>query len=116
MRLSDLYLMYAEALNEVDYASNSTEILRYVNMVRERAGQPKLENKPGFQANQAYVRECIRKERIVELCYEDQIYFDYKRWKVGDKVLTSKYSGTEVKVDGEECTIVRQADILAIVE
>ena len=34
----------------------------------------------------------------------------------GDKVLTSKYSGTEVKVDGEECTIVRQSDILAIVE
>ena len=36
--------------------------------------------------------------------------------KVGDKVLTSKYSGTEVKVDGEECTIVRQSDILVIVE
>ena len=36
--------------------------------------------------------------------------------KPGDKVLTSKYSGTEVKVDGEECTIVRQSDILAIVE
>ena len=36
--------------------------------------------------------------------------------KVGDKVLTSKYSGTDVKADGEECTIVRQSDILAIVE
>ena len=36
--------------------------------------------------------------------------------KKGDKVITSKYSGTEVKVDGEECTIVRQSDILAIVE
>ena len=36
--------------------------------------------------------------------------------KVGDKVLTSKYSGTEVKVDGEEYNIVRQNDILAIVE
>ncbi|MDD6319317.1 MAG: co-chaperone GroES [Oscillospiraceae bacterium] len=36
--------------------------------------------------------------------------------KVGDKVLTSQYSGTQVKVDGEECTIVRQSDILAIVE
>ncbi len=34
----------------------------------------------------------------------------------GDKVLTSKYSGTEVKIDGEEYTIVRQSDILAIVE
>ena len=36
--------------------------------------------------------------------------------KVGDKVCTSKYSGTDVKVDGEECTIVRKSDILAIVE
>ncbi|MDY2848619.1 MAG: co-chaperone GroES [Oscillospiraceae bacterium] len=36
--------------------------------------------------------------------------------KVGQKVLTSKYSGTEVKIDGEEYTIVRQSDILAIVE
>ncbi|MDE5754888.1 MAG: co-chaperone GroES [Oscillospiraceae bacterium] len=35
---------------------------------------------------------------------------------VGDKVLTSKYSGTEVKVDGVEYTILRQDDILAIVE
>ena len=36
--------------------------------------------------------------------------------KVGDKVITGKYSGTEVKLDGEEYTIVRQNDILAIVE
>ncbi len=36
--------------------------------------------------------------------------------KVGDKVLTSKYAGTEVKVDGTEYTILRQEDILAIVE
>ena len=36
--------------------------------------------------------------------------------KVGDKVITSKYSGTQVKLDGEEVTIVRQGDILAIVE
>ena len=34
--------------------------------------------------------------------------------KKGDKVITSKYSGTEVKVDGEEYTIVRQGDILAL--
>ena len=36
--------------------------------------------------------------------------------KPGDKVITSKYSGTQVKIDGEELTIVRQGDILAIVE
>ena len=36
--------------------------------------------------------------------------------KVGDRVLTGKYSGTEVKLDGVEYRIVRQDDILAIVE
>ncbi len=36
--------------------------------------------------------------------------------KVGDKVITAKYAGTEVKFDGEEYSIVRQSDILAIVE
>ena len=36
--------------------------------------------------------------------------------KVGDKVLTSKYAGTEVKVDGVEYIIIRQEDILAVVE
>lgn len=36
--------------------------------------------------------------------------------KVGDKIIASKYAGTAVKVDGEEYTIVRQSDILAIVE
>ncbi|HOD02466.1 MAG TPA: co-chaperone GroES, partial [Clostridiales bacterium] len=36
--------------------------------------------------------------------------------KKGDKVLLSKYSGTEVKLDSEEFIVVRQGDILAIVE
>ncbi len=36
--------------------------------------------------------------------------------KVGDRVITSKYSGTEVKCDGVEYNIVRLGDILAIVE
>ena len=36
--------------------------------------------------------------------------------KVGDKVITSKYSGTEVKCDGQTYNIVRIGDILAIVE
>ena len=36
--------------------------------------------------------------------------------KVGDKVIAGKYAGTEVKIDNEEYTIVRQSDVLAIVE
>ena len=36
--------------------------------------------------------------------------------KVGDRVIASKYSGTEVKFDDQEYTILRQSDILAVVE
>ncbi len=36
--------------------------------------------------------------------------------RVGDRVITSKYSGTEIKLDGNEYIIVKQSDILAIVE
>ncbi len=36
--------------------------------------------------------------------------------KVGDKVLYSKYAGSDFKIDGEELTVLRQSDVLAIVE
>ena len=36
--------------------------------------------------------------------------------KAGDKVVAAKYSGTDVKIDGEEYTVVRLSDILAVVE
>jgi chaperonin GroES len=36
--------------------------------------------------------------------------------KVGDKVLFGKYSGTEVKVDGEELLIMREEDLMAVIE
>ncbi len=36
--------------------------------------------------------------------------------KVGDRVIAAKYSGTEIKLDGTEYTIIRQSEILAIVE
>ena len=43
--------------------------------------------------------------------HEEKMYV-----QVGQKVLVSKYAGTQVKIDGEEYTILRQSDILAIVE
>ncbi len=36
--------------------------------------------------------------------------------KVGDRVITSKYSGTEIKYEGEEFIIVKESDVLAVVE
>lgn len=36
--------------------------------------------------------------------------------KVGDKILYSKYAGSEFKIDGKEVTILRQSDVLAVIE
>jgi chaperonin GroES len=36
--------------------------------------------------------------------------------KVGDKVLFGKYSGTEVKVDGEDLVVMREEDVMAVIE
>ena len=36
--------------------------------------------------------------------------------KVGDKILIGKYSGTEVKVDGEELLVMREEDVMAVIE
>ena len=36
--------------------------------------------------------------------------------KVGDKILVGKYSGTEVKVDGDELVVMREEDVMAVIE
>lgn len=98
IRLSEIYLMYAEALNEFDFNSNRSEILEYVNYVRERAGQPKLEATPQYVDNQSHVRERIIKERAVELAFEEKRYLDLKRWMRGPGNIGGTMYG--ISVDG----------------
>jgi len=83
MRLAELYLIYAEALNESD--PGNADILLYLNKVRERSGQPKLEACARFQNTQGYIRACIKNERAVELAFEGHRYFDLRRWLMGYK-------------------------------
>jgi hypothetical protein len=83
MRLAELYLIYAEALMEYNYNGNKSEIFKYINLIRNRAGQPNIEDCPDFADNETYVRNRIRNERAIELAYENQRYFDLKRWKMG---------------------------------
>lgn len=81
IRLAELYLNYAEALNESD--SNNPDILKYLNEIRNRGGLPSL--LPGL--SQEEMRNQIRLERRIELCFENaHRYFDVRRWKVADKM------------------------------
>lgn len=83
-RLADFYLLYAEALNEVN--PNDPRIIEYVDRVRERAGIPLLKDiKPEIIGNKELQKQAIVHERRVELCVEGQRYFDIRRWMTAEK-------------------------------
>jgi hypothetical protein len=75
-RLGEMYLNYAEALNESD--GPVTDVYTYVNAIRDRAGLPGLPS--GLPQDQ--MRERIRHERRIELAYESHRYLDCHRWKI----------------------------------
>jgi len=85
IRLADLYLLYAEALNE--WQGPSAEVYRWIDMVRERAGlngvvdswkKSTLPNKPNSVEG---LREIIKRERLIELSFEGPRFWDLRRWK-----------------------------------
>lgn len=84
-RLGEIYLNYVEALNEYD-PSNS-DILVYLNQIRQRAGVPDIETAyPSAVGNQQQMRELIRRERRVELAFENHRYFDTRTWMISPQV------------------------------
>ena len=89
IRLSDLYLMYAEAINEFEgpNGANSVNLFKYIDLVRERAGLKGVKyawdtytNNPKYN-NQTGMRAIIHQERLIELCYEGQRFWDIRRWR-----------------------------------
>ena len=84
-RLAEFYLNYAEALNEYD--PENTDIAKYVNLVRERAGIPDLSS----SLSQEEMRSAILRERQVECFCESLRYFDITQWKMGPDILNSTF-------------------------
>jgi len=78
-RLAEFYLNKAEALCEVGDLDGAKASL---NIIRERALQPKIEDVPGFSNTQEFLRERIRNERRIELCLEGWRFHDQRRWKI----------------------------------
>lgn len=95
LRLAEFYLNYAEALNE--WEPGNPDIIKYVNLVRERAGIPLYGTKAGeiaFQNDQESVRKLIRKERRVEFAIEGDVRFnDIRRWKIAVELFKTPIYG-----------------------
>lgn len=79
LRLANIYLDYAEALNES--SPGNADIAKYVNLIRQRAGVPDISS----ALSQDQMRTAIRKERRVELAFENARYFDTRRWKIAEQ-------------------------------
>ncbi len=93
LRYGEVLLNYAEACIEL---GQDAEARTYINMIRTRAGQPNLAALTGDALRQAY-----RHERRVEFAYEDQRFWDVRRWMIGaaayhqTSAVSVKYSTSE---------------------
>lgn len=101
MRLSDLYLLYAEALNE--YYGPGDEVYGYLNALREKVGLPTVQdawtqfsNNPGKFQTKEGLREIIHQERQIELAFESSRYWDIIRWKKLLETLNKPISGWDL--------------------
>lgn len=98
IRLADLYLLYAEALNES--AGPGPDVYQYVNLVRERAGLQSVESSwstystnPTKYTTQLGMRDIIHQERLIELAFEGHRFWDLRRWKEATKTLNARITG-----------------------
>ncbi|WP_286754810.1 MULTISPECIES: RagB/SusD family nutrient uptake outer membrane protein [Sphingobacterium] len=87
IRYAEVLLSYAEAAYELDGNISDSDLNRSLNLVRERAGMPKLTN-AFVSDHQMNMLEEIRRERRVEFALEgEHRYWDIIRWKIAEKVL-----------------------------
>lgn len=108
MRLAGLYLLYAEALNEVE-DSPTEEVYEYIDRVRHRAGLEGVRDawsaysrNPQKVTNKDGMRQIIHQERRIELAFEGQSGWDLRRWKELQGVLGRPLQGWNVS--GETTT------------
>ncbi len=92
IRLGEIYLNYAEALNEYD--PGNADIKGYVDAVRARTGVSMPPLPEGLTQEQ--MRERIRNERRVELAFEGHRFWDVRRWLTGEEAFGAPLQGVEI--------------------
>jgi starch-binding outer membrane protein, SusD/RagB family len=105
IRLSDLYLMYSEALNEVKESPDS-EVYEYIQKVRDKAGLDNggdlvntwqlYSSNPSKPSSKEGMRDIIHQERMIELALEGHRYWDLRRWKLADEYFSRPIRGWNI--------------------
>jgi hypothetical protein len=99
IRLADLYLMYAEALNETKSRPDA-EVYEYIDKVRKRSGLEGVldswrlhSTNPDKPLNKEGMREIIQNERLNELAFEGHRFWDLRRWKLAEHYMNQPIRG-----------------------
>ncbi|MDR2955492.1 MAG: RagB/SusD family nutrient uptake outer membrane protein [Prevotella sp.] len=106
IRLADLYLLYAEALNECK-AEPDDEVYEYIQKVRDKAGLDietgglvetwkKYSRNNTKPTTQSGMRDIIRRERLIELAFEGQRFYDLRRWRLAMEYMSQPIRGWNV--------------------
>ena len=112
------------AVENFDWAAfeNESGLYNQTKEEIEKAYSDSMSNIAVGETVEGVVAEINKREVIVNIGYKSEGVIAASEFrydadlKVGDKVVVAKYAGTEVKLDDQEYSIVRQSDILAIVE
>lgn len=105
LRLADLYLLYAEAINESEgpTGANSANLFEYIDRVREKAGLEGVKTSWDTYTttkkyeNQTGMRQIIHRERLIELSLEGHRFWDLRRWKEAPDEYEKNIMGFKVK-------------------
>lgn len=99
MRLADLYLLYSEALNEIKEAPDG-EVYEWIDRVRAVNGlggvveswelHSSYPDRPSYKED---MRQIIRRERMIELAFEGQRFWDVRRWKTAQQLWAQPTQG-----------------------
>lgn len=96
LRLSELYLGYAECLAECGEADAAKEA---INPIRKRAGIPDVDEswgKVGIKPDAKQMVDIVRQERQIEMYLENQNFWDMRRWLLADKNFGKKHTGMDI--------------------
>lgn len=103
MRVAELYLIAAEALNEYYGPAKSAETFKYLNVVRERAGIPDVETSWNVYSDvlnklttQLGIRDVIQREWNVEFAFEGHRFWNLRRWMTAGEILNDNLKGWNV--------------------
>jgi hypothetical protein len=92
IRYADILLMYAEAKNE--YSGPDATVYSAVEKIRQRAGLSPFALSTGLSQSQMQI--IVRNERRIELCFEEQRFWDIRRWKIAKAVYGTTLHGVTI--------------------